>query len=47
MDRSQRLGEEKINKLLFNLSLPSILGMLAVTIYNAADTILLESVGTL
>jgi putative MATE family efflux protein len=48
MDRSQRLGEEKINKLLFSLSLPSILGMLAVTIYNAADTIFIgQAVGTL
>lgn len=48
MDRSKRLGEENVNKLLWSLSMPSILGMLAVTIYNAADTIFIgQAVGTL
>lgn len=48
MDRSKRLGEENVNKLLWSLSMPAILGMLAVTIYNAADTIFIgQAVGTL
>lgn len=48
MNRSERLGEEKIGKLLWSLSLPSILGMMAITIYNLADTIFIgRSVGTL
>jgi putative MATE family efflux protein len=48
MNRSDRLGEEKISKLLWSLSLPSIFGMLAVSIYNIADTIFIgHSVGTL
>jgi putative MATE family efflux protein len=48
MNRSDRLGEEKISKLLWSLSLPSIFGMLAVSIYNIADTIFVgHSVGTL
>ncbi|MDD2634277.1 MAG: MATE family efflux transporter [Bacteroidales bacterium] len=48
MERADRLGEEKIGKLLWSLSLPSILGMLAVTIYNVADTVFIgRSLGTL
>ncbi len=39
MNKADRLGEEKISKLLLNLSLPSILGMMAISIYNIADTI--------
>ncbi|MDD2387709.1 MAG: MATE family efflux transporter [Bacteroidales bacterium] len=48
MERSDRLGHEKIGKLLWSLSLPSILGMLAVTIYNVADTVFIgRSLGAL
>ncbi len=46
--RADRLGEEKISKLLWSLSLPSIMGMLAISIYNIADTIFIgRGVGTL
>ena len=48
MDRSERLGTQNITKLLFNLSGPSILGMMAVTIFNLVDTIFVgRGVGTL
>jgi putative MATE family efflux protein len=48
MDRSQRLGTEKIKPLLWSLSLPAMIGMLSVTIYNVADTIFIgHAVGTL
>ena len=39
MDNAERLGVERISTLLMRLSLPSVLGMLAITIYNVADTI--------
>ncbi len=39
MDNAERLGVEKMSTLLMRLSLPSVLGMLAITIYNVADTI--------
>ncbi len=46
--RSEKLGSDSIPKLLFNLSIPSIFGMLAVTLYHVADTIFIgRSVGTL
>lgn len=38
MPLAEKLGKEDISKLLFKLSIPSIFGMLAVTIYNVADT---------
>lgn len=48
MDRSQRLGTEKIKPLLWSLSLPAMIGMVSVTVYNAADTIFIgHSIGTL
>ncbi|HXK80940.1 MAG TPA: MATE family efflux transporter [Bacteroidales bacterium] len=48
MDNAERLGTQNIGKLLFKLSMPSILGMLAITIYNLADTIFVgRGVGTL
>jgi Na+-driven multidrug efflux pump len=47
-NRAERLGEEDIGKLLWSLSLPAILGMLAISIYNIADTIFIgRGVGTL
>lgn len=39
MDNAERLGVERISTLLLRLSLPSVMGMLAITIYNVADTI--------
>ncbi len=46
--KSEKLGSAPIPRLLFNLSLPSIMGMLAVTLYNVADTIFIgRGVGTL
>ena len=39
MDNSERLGTERISRLLVDLSLPSVLGVLAITVYNIADTI--------
>jgi len=46
--KSEKLGSDSIPKLLFNLSMPSILGMLAVTLYHVADTIFIgRGVGTL
>lgn len=48
MNKADRLGEEKVGKLLWSLSLPSILGMMAISIYNIADTIFVgRGVGTL
>lgn len=41
---SQFLGTEKINKLLFSLSMPAFIAMLVSGIYNIVDTILLERV---
>src|SRR5665648_1208038 len=34
-----RLGEEKISKLLVNLSLPATIGMMVNALYNLVDTI--------
>lgn len=46
MSRADRLGEEKINKLLWSLSAPAIIGMLSISIYNITDTIFIgHSVG--
>ncbi len=48
MNKAERLGEEKISKLLWSLSLPSILGMMSISIYNIADTIFIgHAVGKL
>ncbi|MDA3820137.1 MAG: MATE family efflux transporter [Candidatus Delongbacteria bacterium] len=48
MEHSEKLGKEKIPRLLLNMSLPSIMGMLAVTLYHVADTIFVgRGVGTL
>jgi putative MATE family efflux protein len=48
MDKSERLGKQGIPRLLFNLSLPSIMGMLAVTLYHVADTVFVgRGVGTM
>src|SRR6056297_1608556 len=48
MDKSERLGKQSIPRLLLNLSLPSIMGMLAVTLYHVADTVFVgRGVGTL
>mgnify|MGYP000955003414 CR=1 FL=1 len=38
-NRSERLGTEKISKLLLNLSLPATVGMLVNALYNVVDTI--------
>lgn len=46
--KSEKLGSAPIPKLLFNLSLPSIMGMLAVTLYHVADTVFIgRGVGTM
>ncbi len=37
--RSRALGEERIGPLLFRLSLPATVGMLAMALYNVVDTI--------
>lgn len=39
MKYSDKLGTVKISKLLIDLSVPSIIGMLAISIYHLADTI--------
>ncbi len=39
MKHSEKLGNHNINKLLVELSVPSVIGMLAVSIYHIADTI--------
>ena len=45
---SQFLGTEKINKLLFSLSMPAFIAMLVSGIYNIVDTIFVgKGVGTL
>jgi putative MATE family efflux protein len=47
-NRAERLGEEKVSKLLWSLSLPSMMGMLAISIYHLADTIFIgRGVGTM
>lgn len=38
-DKTKQLGEEKINKLLFKLSIPAITGMFVMALYSIADTI--------
>ncbi len=44
---TEKLGHEKIGKLLLNLSAPAIIGMLAISVYNLADTIFVaRGVGT-
>jgi len=48
MNRTDRLGSEKISKLLLNLSAPATVGMLVVALYNIADTIFIgKGIGTL
>jgi putative MATE family efflux protein len=48
MDKAEKFEKESIPKLLLNLSLPSIMGMLAVTLYHVADTVFVgRGVGTL
>ncbi|NLJ79705.1 MAG: MATE family efflux transporter [Firmicutes bacterium] len=39
MDRSKRLGEEKILPLLLNFSIPAMVGMLVQALYNVVDRI--------
>lgn len=39
MDQSQALGQEKISKLLWNFSLPAIVGMVVNALYNIVDSI--------
>lgn len=47
-ERSIQLGNEKISKLLFNLSLPATIGMIVNALYNIIDTIFIgRGVGTL
>lgn len=46
MDRSQRLGEESILRLLLTFSLPAIVGMMAQAFYNIVDRIFIgQAVG--
>jgi len=48
MQRSKKLIEQKIPKLLFQQSVPSTVGMLVMTLYNVVDTIFIgKGVGTL
>lgn len=47
-ERSEMLGKEKINRLLFRLSLPATVGMVVNALYNLVDTIFVgRGVGTL
>lgn len=39
MDQSQALGQEKISKLLWEFSLPAIIGMVVNALYNVVDSI--------
>lgn len=39
MDQSQALGEEKVSKLLWEFSLPAIVGMVVNALYNIVDSI--------
>lgn len=39
MKRTQRLGEEKISRLLMEFSIPAIIGMLITALYNVVDRI--------
>ena len=48
MEHTDKLGKVKVNKLLISLSIPSIIGMLAISIYHIADTIFIGyGVGTM
>lgn len=44
---NNRLGEESINKLLFELSIPAILGMLSSAIFNVVDRIFVGRISSL
>lgn len=44
MNREYLLGQEKINKALFKLSLPAAVGILVMTLYNVVDTIFVGQV---
>ncbi len=47
MDNSAKLGKEHIPRLLLKMSMPAILGMLAITLYQVADSIFIgQGVGT-
>lgn len=47
-DRSRRLGNEKIGRLLLNMSLPATIAMIVNALYNVVDTIFIgRGVGTL
>lgn len=47
-ERTKRLGEEKIGKLLARLSIPATIGMLVMALYNVVDTIFVgRGVGTM
>jgi len=39
MEQSQRMGQEKIEKLLTEFSLPAIVGMVVIALYNIVDRI--------
>ncbi len=46
--QSDRLGTENMGRLLYSLSLPSMMGMMAITLYHLADTIFVgRGVGTM
>lgn len=44
--KSNRMGNEKISKLLFKLSLPAIAGMIIQSLYNIIDSIFIGNLGT-
>lgn len=44
MDRHNRLGEEKISSLLFQFSMPAIVGMLVNALYNIVDRIYIGNI---
>lgn len=39
MDKTERLGEEKVGKLLWSFSIPAIVGMLVSALYNVIDRV--------
>lgn len=45
-NKSDRLGQEKISKLLIKLSLPAIAGMIIQSLYNIIDSIYIGNLGT-
>ena len=48
IDRSKQLGEEKVSTLLFNFSLPAIVGMIVNALYNMVDRVFIgRGVGAL